>query len=53
LGFPAPAGFEKFFADFAELMAKMPPGPPDMKQVAAFYERYGLNVVGPPPSSEH
>ena len=36
LGFPAPAGFETFFADLAELMASMPPGPPDMSQMARF-----------------
>jgi quercetin dioxygenase-like cupin family protein len=53
LGFPAPAGFEPFFADLAELMASMPPGPPDMSRMAAVYEKYGLQVVGPPPSSEH
>jgi quercetin dioxygenase-like cupin family protein len=53
LGFPAPAGFELFFADLAELMASMPPGPPDMSRMAAIYEKYGLQVVGPPPSSEH
>ena len=52
LGFPAPAGFEMFFADLAELMASMPPGPPDMSRMAAVYEKYGLCVVGPPPSSE-
>ena len=52
LGFPAPAGFEMFFADLAELMANMPPGPPDMSRMAAVYEKYGLRVVGPPPSSE-
>jgi hypothetical protein len=53
LGFPAPAGFELFFADLAELLAGMPPGPPDMGRMAAVYEKYGLRVVGPPPSSEH
>jgi quercetin dioxygenase-like cupin family protein len=52
LGFPAPAGFELFFADLAELMANMPPGPPDMSRMAAVYEKYGLQVVGPPPSSD-
>ena len=52
LGFPAPAGFEKFFADLAELMGSMPPGPPDMSRMAAVYEKYGLRVVGPPPSSQ-
>ena len=52
LAFPAPAGFERFFADLAELMAQMPPGPPDMSRMAEFYESYGLQVVGPPPSSE-
>jgi hypothetical protein len=52
LGFPVPAGFEHFFADLAELMAGMPPGPPDMSRMAAVYEQYGLRVVGPPPSSE-
>ena len=30
LGFPAPSGFEMFFADLADLMSSMPPGPPDM-----------------------
>ncbi len=52
VAFPAPAGFEAFFADLAGLMAEMPPGPPDMGKIAAFYERYGLRVVGPPPGSE-
>jgi quercetin dioxygenase-like cupin family protein len=51
LGFPAPAGFERFFADLAELMADMPPGPPDMSRMGAVYEKYGLRVVGPPPSA--
>ncbi len=51
LGVPAPAGFEGFFAEFAELMATMPPGPPDMSQVGALYGKYGLQVVGPPPNS--
>jgi quercetin dioxygenase-like cupin family protein len=49
LGFPAPAGFETFFAELAELMASMPPGPPDINRLAAVYENYGLRVVGPPP----
>jgi quercetin dioxygenase-like cupin family protein len=49
LGFPAPAGFEMFFAELAELMASMPAGPPDMSRLAAVYENYGLRVVGPPP----
>ena len=53
LGFPAPAGFENFFADLAELMESMPLGPPDMSRMAAVYEKYGLRVVGPPPSNEH
>jgi quercetin dioxygenase-like cupin family protein len=53
LGIPAPAGFETFFADLAQLMAGMPPGPPDMSRMAAVYEKYGLRVVGPPPSSDH
>ena len=53
LGFPAPAGFERFFADLAELIASMPPGPPDMSRMAAVYEKYGLRLVGPPPSSGH
>ncbi len=52
LGFPAPAGFEMFFADLAELMASMPPGESDMSRMAAVYEKYGLQVVGPPPSSD-
>jgi quercetin dioxygenase-like cupin family protein len=51
LGVPAPAGFETFFAELAELMATMPPGPPDMTRVSALYERFGLQVVGPPPNS--
>jgi quercetin dioxygenase-like cupin family protein len=51
LGFPAPAGFETFFAGLAELMTTMPPGPPDMGKLAAFNETYGLQVVGPPPNS--
>jgi hypothetical protein len=41
-----------FFADLAELMASMPPGPPDMSRMAGVYEKYGLQVVGRPPSSE-
>ncbi len=53
LGFPTPAGFETFFADLAELMASMPPGPSDMSRVAEVYEKYGLRVVGPPPSSQN
>ena len=52
LGFPAPPGFETFFADLAELMASMPPGPPDMSRMAAVYEKYGLQVVGPPPTAD-
>ncbi len=52
LAFPAPAGFETFFADLAELMTSTPPGPPDEGRIAAVYEKYGLQVVGPPPSSE-
>ena len=32
LGFPAPAGFERFFADFADLITELPPGPPDMSR---------------------
>jgi hypothetical protein len=52
VAFPAPAGFEAFFADLAGLMDEMPPGPPDMGKIAAVYERYGLRVVGPPPGSE-
>lgn len=48
LGFPAPAGFETFFAELAELMASTPPGPPDINRLAAVYENYGLRVVGPP-----
>ena len=52
LGFPAPAGFEMFFADLAELVASMPPGESDMSRMAAVYEKYGLQVVGPPPSSD-
>ena len=52
LGFPTPAGFETFFAELAELTAAMPPGPPDMGRMAAVYEKYGLRVVGPPPTSE-
>ncbi len=35
LGFPAPAGFEKFFADLAELISQMPPGPPDTSRIGA------------------
>ncbi len=52
LAFPAPAGFETFFAGLAELMADMPPGPPDMGRMTEFYEKYGLRVVGPPPGAE-
>ena len=52
LAFPAPAGFETFFADLAELMERTPAGPPDESRIAAVYEKYGLQVVGPPPSSE-
>ena len=51
LGVPAPAGFETFFAELAELIATMPPGPPDMSQIGALYERFGLRVVGPPPNA--
>ena len=52
LGVPAPAGFERFFVELAELMATMPPGPPDMSAIGALYERFGLRVVGPPPSAD-
>ena len=52
LGFPAPAGFETFFADLAELMASMPPGPPDMSRLGEVYGKYGLEVVAPLPGSE-
>ena len=52
LGVPAPAGFEEFFAELAGLMATMPPGPPDMSRVGALYERFGLEVVGPPPNTQ-
>ena len=51
LGVPAPAGFERFFAELAELMRSMPPGPPDMSQIGGLYERFGLQVVGPPPNA--
>ena len=51
LGIPAPAGFETFFAALAELVATMQPGPPDMSQVGALYERFGLQVVGPAPAA--
>ena len=51
LAFPAPSGFETFFAELAELMESMPPGPPDMERMGALYGKYGLQVVGPPPSS--
>jgi hypothetical protein len=51
-GDTTPAGFEMFFADLAELMASMPPGPRDMSRTAAVYEKCGLRVVGPPPSSD-
>ena len=53
LGFPAPAGFEKFFADLAELMSQMPPGPPDMSRIGSLYGKYGLEVVGPPPGMDN
>ncbi len=52
LGIPAPAGFETFFAALAELMATMPPGPPDPSAIGALYGRFGLEVVGPPPGAE-
>ncbi len=52
VAFPAPAGFETFFADLAELMAEMPAGSLDMGRVSELYERYGLRVVGPPPDSD-
>ena len=52
LGVPAPAGFETFFVELAELMATMPPGPPDPSAIGALYERFGLRVVGPPPSDD-
>jgi quercetin dioxygenase-like cupin family protein len=53
LGFPAPAGFERFFADLAELIAQMPPGPPEMSRIGSLYGKYGLEVVGPPPAGGH
>jgi quercetin dioxygenase-like cupin family protein len=49
LGLPTPAGFEAFFADFATLMMRSSAGGPARVQVAALYERYGLQVVGPSP----
>ena len=52
LGVPAPAGFETFFGELAELIATMPPGPPDPSALGALYERFGLRVVGPPPSDD-
>lgn len=52
LGLPTPSGFERFFAEIAELMASMPSGAPDMRRIAALYEAYGLQVVGPPPHVE-
>ena len=39
-GVPTPAGFEKFFADLAELMSQMPPGPPDKSRIGAIYGTY-------------
>ena len=51
LGFPAPGGFERFFADFSALLGDMPPGPPDMSRIGALYGKYGLEVVGPPPGA--
>jgi quercetin dioxygenase-like cupin family protein len=51
LGFPAPAGFERFFAELAEVLAQMPPGPPDMSRIGSIYGKYGLEVIGPPPAS--
>jgi quercetin dioxygenase-like cupin family protein len=53
LGLPTPAGFEMFFADLAELMAKPSAGSPDISQMAALYQKYGLQVVGPPPYTGH
>ena len=52
VAFPAPSGFETFFADLAQLMADMPPGPPDMSRLGEVYGKYGLEVKGPPPGSE-
>jgi hypothetical protein len=42
---------ERFFAELAEVMAAMPSGPPDMSRIGALYERFGLQVVGPPPNA--
>jgi hypothetical protein len=49
VGLPTPTGFETFFADLAELMAKTSAGSPHMSQVATLYQKYGLHVVGPSP----
>ncbi len=49
VGLPTPTGFETFFADLAELMAKTSAGSPHMSQVATLYQQYGLHVVGPSP----
>jgi quercetin dioxygenase-like cupin family protein len=53
LGVPSPAGFERFFAELAGLMAQTPSGPSDVGRIAALYEKYGLQVVGPPPGQEN
>ena len=37
MAFPAPAWIETFFAGLAELMAQMPPGPPEMGKLGEFY----------------
>lgn len=37
-----PAGFERYFAELAELLSAC--GPPDMPRVAALAGRYGLTI---------
>jgi quercetin dioxygenase-like cupin family protein len=50
-----PAGFESFFFDIsvpAERLVVPPPptSPPDFGAIAAAAERYGCEILGPPPS---
>ena len=48
----SPAGFEQFSEEMgrpAEARTVPPPAAPDLGKLAALTEKYGLEVVGPPP----
>jgi mannose-6-phosphate isomerase-like protein (cupin superfamily) len=49
----APAQFERYMAEVGEPARARelpPPGPPDMARAAAAGERFGIEVLGPPPT---